>query len=118
MLELLHKVDQSLEHGNFDGSVEPLQQKQSSASHGFSLQLAPPSQRLPIQNHALASMSSAQAVGSLSSFQTTPEIREKDHTSLAFTTQAQFLPSSVETSQGEFKFSRIGMPGQIGNEES
>ena len=75
MLELLHKVDQSLEHGNFDGSVEPLQQKQSSASHGFSLQLAPPSQWLPIQNHALASMSSAQAVGSLSSFQTTPEIR-------------------------------------------
>ncbi|GFZ17023.1 dentin sialophosphoprotein-like protein [Actinidia rufa] len=116
MLELLHKVDQSLEHGNSDGSVDPLQQNQSSASHGFSLQLAPPSQRLPIQNHALASPSSAQAVGSLSSFQTTPKIREKDHTSLASTTQAQSLPSFVETSQGEFKFSRIGMPGQTGNE--
>ncbi|GFY85369.1 hypothetical protein Acr_04g0001070 [Actinidia rufa] len=64
MLKLLHKMDQSLEN-------------QSSASQSFSLQLAPPSQRLPIQNHVLASLSSAQTVGSLSSFQTTHEIREK-----------------------------------------
>ncbi|XP_057514937.1 uncharacterized protein LOC130796580 isoform X1 [Actinidia eriantha] len=118
MLELLHKVDQSREHGNSDGSVEPLQQNQASASHGFSLQLAPPSQRLAIQNHAVASPSSAQTVGSLSSFQTTPEIREKDRTSLASTTQAQSLPCSVETSHGEFKFSRIGMLDHIGNEAS
>jgi hypothetical protein len=71
MLELLHKVDQSKEHGsttrmsssehksssemhepeNSDGSGGGLQRSQSSASQGFGLQLAPPSQRLPPQNH-------------------------------------------------------------------
>ncbi|CAL5362364.1 unnamed protein product [Camellia sinensis] len=113
MLELLHKVDQSKEHSNSDGSVGPLQQSQSYASHGFGLQLAPPSQWLPVQNRALPKQS-AQTVSSLSSCHATPDIREKGHTWLASTAQEQSSPSS----QGEFKVNKIGMPDRTGSEAS
>lgn len=89
MLELLHKVDESQERGNSDGSVGPLRQNQSS-SQGFSLQLAPPSQRAAVQNYALPSHSSEPTNSS----------------------QVQSLPFPLETSQGEFKFSGIEIPGQ------
>nr|KYP55456.1 hypothetical protein KK1_001668 [Cajanus cajan] len=73
ILELLHKVDQSREHGiatntstsnrplssrvmdteSSDGSVVHPQRNQSSLSQGFGLQLAPPTQRLPLaSSHA------------------------------------------------------------------
>ncbi|CAL0307187.1 unnamed protein product [Lupinus luteus] len=73
ILELLHKVDQSGEHGiatntstsnrhfssrvpntkSSDGSSVHPQQYQSSTTQGFGLQLAPPTQRLPIaSSHA------------------------------------------------------------------
>ncbi|THG09141.1 hypothetical protein TEA_006380 [Camellia sinensis var. sinensis] len=117
MLELLHKVDQSKEHGNSDGSFGHHQQNQSSVSQGFGLQLAPPSQRLPVQNRALASQSSAQTVGSFSSSHTSPEIRDTGHAQLGSAAQEQSLPSH-ETSQGEFKFNKIGIPGQTGIEAS
>ncbi|KAF1867548.1 hypothetical protein Lal_00049977 [Lupinus albus] len=73
ILELLHKVDQSGEHGiatntstsnhhfssrvpntkSCDGSSVHPQQYQSSSTQGFGLQLAPPTQRLPVaSSHA------------------------------------------------------------------
>uniref|UniRef100_A0A5B7A2T5 Uncharacterized protein n=1 Tax=Davidia involucrata TaxID=16924 RepID=A0A5B7A2T5_DAVIN len=130
MLDLLHKVDQSREHGtmlhsrssempeadNSDGSVGHLQRNQSSASQGFGLQLAPPSQRLPVPNCALSSPSSLQTVNSHSLSHTTPKIRDKSHTWLASGAQLQSLPPSHETSQGEFKNSKIDIPGQTGIE--
>uniref|UniRef100_A0A5B7A441 Uncharacterized protein n=1 Tax=Davidia involucrata TaxID=16924 RepID=A0A5B7A441_DAVIN len=138
MLELLHKVDQSRERGtvmhfssseqnpssevpkadNSDGYVSHLQRNQSSASQGFGLQLAPPSQWLPVSNHALSSQSSAQTVNSRSSSHTTPDIRDKGHIWLAPATQVQSLPPSHETSQEEFKSSKSDIPGQTGNESS
>ncbi|KAL2322102.1 hypothetical protein Fmac_026481 [Flemingia macrophylla] len=68
ILELLHKVDQSREHGiatntstsnrplssrvmdaeSSDGSIVHTPRNQSSLSQGFGLQLAPPTQRLPM----------------------------------------------------------------------
>ncbi|GFZ12148.1 dentin sialophosphoprotein-like protein [Actinidia rufa] len=118
MLELLHKVDQPKECANYDGSVGQLLQNKSSASQGCNLQLAPPSQWQPVQNRALASQGSAQLLNSFNSSLTSPEIRDKGHTWLASTAQVQSLPSSHETSQGEFKFNKIGVPGQTGNEAS
>ncbi|KAL6995094.1 hypothetical protein U1Q18_005230 [Sarracenia purpurea var. burkii] len=118
MLELLHKVDITQERGKFSGSIGPLQQNKYTAPQGFSLQLAPPSQSLPIQNRLLASQNSGSTVGSLSSLHTTSEMKGNDRTWLVSTAQEQSYPSSLETSQGEFNFSRIGMPGQTGNEVS
>ncbi|XP_057488605.1 uncharacterized protein LOC130774547 isoform X1 [Actinidia eriantha] len=118
ILELLHKVDQPKACANYDGSVGRLLQNNSSASQGFNLQLAPPSQWQPVQNRALASQGSAQLLNSFNSSLTSPEIRDKGHTWLASTAQVQSLPSSHETSQGEFKINNIGVPGQIGNEAS
>ncbi|XP_052179536.1 uncharacterized protein LOC127792917 isoform X2 [Diospyros lotus] len=116
MLELLHKVDQSKEGGNSDGPIHALQQHQSSASQGFGLQLAPPSQWLPVQNRAGTSQSSAQTDSSRSSYYTNLEIREKGRTRVASTAQGQSLPSSSETSQQETDTNKIGMPGQTDNE--
>ncbi|KAK9278620.1 hypothetical protein L1049_028193 [Liquidambar formosana] len=138
MLELLHKVDQSREHGTAthlspsdrnpssemaegetsDGSVGHLQRNQSSVSQGFGLQLAPPSQRLPVQNRALASQSSSPTANSLSSSLFTPEMRDKGHKWLVPVDSNQSLPPSRETSQGEFRNSKSGIPGQTVNEAS
>lgn len=136
MLELLHKVDQSREHGTAthlsssdhnpssdipegetsDGSVGHFQRNQSSASQGFGLQLGPPSQRLPIQNRAIPSQSSSQTVNSLTSSHFVPETGDKGHMWLAPTTSVQSFPPSRETSQGEFWNNRPGIPRQTGNE--
>ncbi|KAA8541020.1 hypothetical protein F0562_024842 [Nyssa sinensis] len=130
MLELLHKVDQSRETGsavhfrsseipeadNSDGSVGHLQRNQSSASQGFGLQLAPPSQGLPVSNCAFSTQSSAQTVNSHSLSHTTPKIKDKSRTWLASGAQLQSLPPSCETSQGEFNNGKIDIPGQTGNE--
>lgn len=111
MLELLHKVDHQREHGptshlsssdhntfseipeaeTSDGSVGHIQRNQSSSSQGFGLQLAPPSQRLPIADHSLSSQSTSQTVHG--STHVTPEIKEKGQTRLP-------LPSSCEPSRG------------------
>ncbi|CAI8610120.1 unnamed protein product [Vicia faba] len=79
ILELLHKVDQSREHGfatntstsnchlssrvmdteSSNGSIVHPQQNQSSSSQGFGLQLAPPTQRLPAaSSHASSHVAS------------------------------------------------------------
>ncbi|XP_059642164.1 uncharacterized protein LOC132284110 [Cornus florida] len=138
MLELLHKVDQSRECGTVmpsnsfernsssnmprediaDGSVGNLRQNQSVASQGFSLQLAPPSQRLPVLNRALSAQSPAHTVNSDGLSLTTPEIKDKGHTWLAPAAEVRSLPPSHETSQVEFRNSKTGIPGQTGNEAS
>ncbi|XP_050870897.1 uncharacterized protein LOC127073740 isoform X3 [Lathyrus oleraceus] len=79
ILELLHKVDQSREHGfatntstsnchlssrvmdteSPNGSIVHPQRNQSSSSQGFGLQLAPPTQRLPTaSSHATSHVAS------------------------------------------------------------
>ncbi|KAK9926098.1 hypothetical protein M0R45_023350 [Rubus argutus] len=133
MLELLHKVDQPREHGNAthfspsdhntssempevetsDGSVGHIQRNQLSASKGFGLQLAPPSQRIQLTDYPLSSQSSSQA--DLGSGCVHSEMGEKGHTWLASTASVQSLPSSHEASQGEFRNSVSGSSGQTGN---
>lgn len=130
MLELLHKVDQSREHGNAthfsssdcnqssemhdaknpDGSVS-LRQNQS---QGFGLQLAPPSQLLPIQDHALSCQSPSQTNNSHTSTHVTSEVGEKSHRWFASTSSVHGLPPSHETSQGELRNNISGTPGQTG----
>ncbi|KAB1201298.1 hypothetical protein CJ030_MR0G004418 [Morella rubra] len=132
MLELLHKVDQSNEYGTgrhisssdlclssempetetSDGSGGHLQRNQSSATQGFGLQLAPPSQRLPIPDRALSSQSSSQTV--LGSSLASGSV-DKGNTWLASTTTAQSLASSHESSQGEFQNNISSSLGQTSN---
>ncbi|KAJ9677564.1 hypothetical protein PVL29_022511 [Vitis rotundifolia] len=135
MLELLHKVDQSRDRGTAaqfsssernplsempepetsDGSVGHLQRNQSSASQGFGLQLAPPSQRLPVPNRSLVSQSSSQTVNLLNSH-TSPEIGDKSRAWLASTASVQSLPPAREASQGELRNNRSVTQGQTGKE--
>lgn len=118
MLELLHKVDHQREHGptshlsssdhntfseipeaeTSEGSVGHIQRNQSSASQGFGLQLAPPSQRLPVADHSLTSQNTSQTVHG--STHVPPEIKEKGNTRLTSTASVPPLPSSCESSQG------------------
>ncbi|CAK9147978.1 unnamed protein product [Ilex paraguariensis] len=138
MLELLQKVDQSRERGTImnlrpsehnlssemleaedtEGSDCRLRQSQSSASQGFSLQLAPPTQRLPPLNRSLSLQSSAQTHNSLSSPQTTPEMRDNGHTQLSSAATVHSLPSPSETSWEELKSDRTNVLGQPGGESS
>ncbi|KAK7388882.1 hypothetical protein VNO78_23709 [Psophocarpus tetragonolobus] len=115
ILELLHKVDQSREHGlatntstsnrplssrvmdseSSDGSAVHPQRNQSSLPQGFGLQLAPPTQRLPIaSSHATPHVAS--------------ETGDKGHTWLAGT---QTFPS--RESSHELRNSISGSSGQI-----
>ncbi|KAJ4975051.1 hypothetical protein NE237_008225 [Protea cynaroides] len=138
MLELLHKVDQSREHGavkQFDPPdhnrsfetreaeasetfVAHLRRTQSSASQGFGLRLAPPSQRLPVSSHAYSSQSSSQADNDLDARHTAPEGAEKGHAWLASTAPVQSLSHSHEMSQRENWDNKPSISGQTGNENS
>ncbi|XP_015883312.3 uncharacterized protein LOC107419093 [Ziziphus jujuba] len=135
MLELLHKVDHQRERGpsshlsssdrntfseipeaeTSDGSIGQIQRNQSSASQGFGLQLAPPSQRMPIADHGLSSQSTSQAVHC--STRVIPEIKEKGLAQLSSTASVLPLPSSCEPSQG-LSNNISGNFGQIGNKAS
>ncbi|KAJ7956456.1 putative Dentin sialophosphoprotein-like protein [Quillaja saponaria] len=126
MLELLHKVDQSRQHGiethvsssggnpssripqteTFDGSGVQPHQNQSSASQGFGLQLGPPAQRLPIPNRT-TSHSSAQAVFSTS--HVSSEAVDKGHN---WFTPTQSV-NARELSHGELKNDVSGTSGQL-----
>ncbi|TKY55041.1 hypothetical protein E2542_SST19455 [Spatholobus suberectus] len=115
ILELLHKVDQSREHGiatntstsnrplssrvmdteSSDGSVGHPQRNQSSLSQGFGLQLAPPTQRVPLaSSHATPHVAS--------------ETGDKGHAWLAAT---QTFPS--RESSHELRNNISGSSGQI-----
>ncbi|XP_030475234.2 uncharacterized protein LOC115692499 isoform X1 [Syzygium oleosum] len=131
MLELLHKVDLSREHGvasrfsssdrneaneseTSDGSISHLQQSQSPASQGFGLQLAPPSQWLKNSDRALDSQSSSPALTAQGAF---PYPREMGLSSLASTSLIQSA-SFRGTPQGEYRSNVPGTLGQISSRAS
>nr|GLL22139.1 uncharacterized protein LOC109193549 isoform X1 [Ipomoea trifida] len=128
MLQLLPKVDQSRVFGatmrqnalqiempkaeSSDGSVGRLYPSQSPAAQVFGLQLGPPSQLTPVQNHILSSQSSMQTVCSSMSHSAV-EFGEKAH--VASMSQVKSFPPSSETTQGEFA-NRSGVPTNDNNE--
>ncbi|PIN02485.1 hypothetical protein CDL12_24999 [Handroanthus impetiginosus] len=134
MLELLHKVDQSRNHGakvqlsssecnassqlfeaeNFDG-VGRLQLSQSSFSSSFELQLGPPSQRSRFLDHRLSYQNIQGTFNSLDSGNTAIEMGDKCQQMVA-SHSVQSLPSS-EATQAKSKFSRSTILGH-GNENS
>ncbi|KAK4427736.1 hypothetical protein Salat_1542600 [Sesamum alatum] len=127
MLELLHKVDQSMNNGSvlhlsssewnvssqppeaekIDGSAGRLQRTQSSVSQGFGLQLGPPSQRL--QTPDLSSSSQNAHAGA--------EMGDKG-LRMGPTIPARSLPFPSEETQIEFKNERNAVPGFRGNGNS
>lgn len=132
MLELLHKVDHPREHGSAirfsssersempeaetsEGSIGHVQRNQSSNSQNFSLQLAPPSQRLSSSDHAVSSQSSPQT--GFGSTHVTHEVGEKGSMLLASRASFAPLPSSYEPSQGHGN-SISTTSGQAGNKAS
>ncbi|CAA7026971.1 unnamed protein product [Microthlaspi erraticum] len=116
MLELLHKVDQSQEHSletNVSGITEAnmsaeyggqFRHSQSSASQGFSLQLAPPSQPAPKPDNVQFSRDSFQTMNSL---HTAPEKGGTSQSRFAPWASNQSLPQQP-TYQGPFP----GNPGE------
>ncbi|XP_024976161.1 uncharacterized protein LOC112514072 isoform X1 [Cynara cardunculus var. scolymus] len=121
MLELLHKVDQSGERGiarhlnslernlsseipepeNSDGSFGGHQRSQSSNSQGIGLQLGPPSQRLPLPNHASPRAIQTIKPNSLSQAQASANPRGKGLAEMSP------FPPFQDTSHGEFKNDRV-----------
>ncbi|GAB4860864.1 hypothetical protein Ancab_036024 [Ancistrocladus abbreviatus] len=127
MLELLHKVDQSKEQNSM-GQFNPnrlsgireaeasdqmvgLGAKQLSASQSFGLQLAPPSQGLPVPNFMMASQNMSQNVNSPRSNTVQSDRRDKVHW-LAPAASVQASPLLHETPQGESRNIQSGIPGQ------
>ncbi|KAL2904709.1 Phosphopantetheine adenylyltransferase [Bienertia sinuspersici] len=118
MLELLHKVDQSKEQPAASypistdynrvsdipavGPAAP-SQGQFSTSHGFSLQLAPPSQGIAPSNHNDAAQSSTKTIGSPNSGYAGSEKGDKTHAWLPPASSAQCLPPSRQPNQMEFE---------------
>ncbi|XP_010259566.1 PREDICTED: uncharacterized protein LOC104598940 isoform X2 [Nelumbo nucifera] len=136
MLELLHKVDQSREHNTkmqfdssdrdpssempdaeaSDGSISHVQPNQSSTSQGFGLRLAPPSQRLPVSNHAFSPQNSSQTDNDLNSRHGDAEAGEKGQARMDPGSSVQSLPQ--EMNQREHWDNKSGVSGQVGNETS
>ncbi|KAK6123094.1 hypothetical protein DH2020_043155 [Rehmannia glutinosa] len=135
MLDLLHKVDQSRNHGammqfsssecnassqlpeaeNFDG-VGLLQRSQSSVSQGFGLQLGPPSQRMQTPDHSFSYQNGQGTYNSLYSRNDAVEMGDKGPQMVA-SHSVQSLPS-VEETQVEFQPNKSGNPGHGGNDDS
>lgn len=114
MLELLHKVDQSKEqnvtshpsstdYNRFSdipaGGPAGPSQSQISTSHGFSLQLAPPSQGITPSNLNDAAQTSSRTVDSPGSGYLASEKGDKAHAWLASVSSAQCLPPSHQQTQ-------------------
>ena len=93
MLELLHKVDQSKEQSLLSDIPS---QGQFPTSHGFSLQLAPPSQAIASSNLNDAFQNSSRTVDSPSSGHVASEMGDKTHTWLASVSSAHCLPSPLQ----------------------
>ncbi|KAK6925092.1 hypothetical protein RJ641_009418 [Dillenia turbinata] len=134
MLELLHKVDWSRDSGNSanfspdhnlssevleteasDGSVGRLQQNQPSGTQSFGLQLAPPTQRLPVKTNNLFSQSSSQKNNTPSPHLANSERGEKGPMWLSPT--AQSLPLHG-TAQGELRPNNLATHSWAGDEAS
>ncbi|KAL6579956.1 hypothetical protein OROMI_007980 [Orobanche minor] len=117
MLELLHKVDQSMNDGaathqsfsecnassqppeaeKSDGSAGHILHGQSSVSKGFGLQLGPPSQRLHTPDLSLPSQNAGAAANSRHTSHAGAEMGQK----MLRTSSVQFLPFPNEGSQYE-----------------
>ncbi|XVF49990.1 hypothetical protein PTKIN_Ptkin04bG0059900 [Pterospermum kingtungense] len=136
MVELLLKVDQPKEHGTAthlsssehnqssempdaetsDGSVGQFQHIRPSTSHGFGLQLGPPSQKFIVPDPAISSMSSPRGVNSLNSSHVSSEVGRKGHTWLGPTTSVQ--SSTPGASHGDVRNSVPSVAGQTSNKGS
>ncbi|KAK3212603.1 hypothetical protein Dsin_017309 [Dipteronia sinensis] len=128
MLELLQKVDQSRDDGTAKhfGSADSNSlarlpeaemhtsgtQNQSSASQGFGLRLAPPSQKPPSSSHFL---SSPLTTSYPNSRQVNSELKEKNQTWIASPSSAQTLPPSHELSQRAHWDDKASSMGHTGN---
>ncbi|KAL5807930.1 hypothetical protein ACOSQ3_028621 [Xanthoceras sorbifolium] len=133
MLELLQKVDQSGDDGaaKHSGSADsnslarvPESEmqtsgtqayNQSSASQGFGLRLAPPSQRLPNSSHFLSSPGSPLTTSYPNSRQVNSELKDKNQTWIASPSSAQSLPPSHELSQRAHWDDKASALGHAGN---
>ncbi|CBI21222.3 unnamed protein product, partial [Vitis vinifera] len=117
MLELLHKVDQTREDSTVTHFGTPdcnplsrvpepetpdvsVAQPYNSASQGFGLRLAPPSQRLPNSNHFFSSQGSSQAASNLKVRHVNPELPQKGQTWLASPSSMQSLPPHESSQTG------------------
>ncbi|KAF9624170.1 hypothetical protein IFM89_008108 [Coptis chinensis] len=136
MLELFHKVDHSAEHGTAaglsssdrhpssampeaegsDASIGHQWHNQSTASQGYGLRLAPPSQRLPVTKHVLNSQNSSQVVNSLNSSQVDSNAEEEKQRWLAAASSLHPLPQEI--SQRENWENNPNVSRQTGNETS
>ncbi|XVF49988.1 hypothetical protein PTKIN_Ptkin04bG0059800 [Pterospermum kingtungense] len=136
MLELLQKVDQPREHGTAthlsssehnqssempdtetsDGSVGQFQHSRPSTSHGFGLQLGPPSQKFIVPDHATSSMSSPRGFNSLNSSHVSSEVGRKGHTWLGPTASVQ--SSTHGASHGDVRNSVPSVAGHTNNKGS
>ncbi|KAG1368642.1 hypothetical protein COCNU_14G011100 [Cocos nucifera] len=132
MLDLLHKMDQSRERNTVacfsdsdhgapseisesavsDGSAH-LQHSQSSVLKGFSLKLAPPSQRKPLSSHFLPSQSSLQALNGCDSKDLDSGAGDKDQMWLTSTSTTKILSIPPhETSEVENLDNESSISGQ------
>ncbi|XP_077216945.1 uncharacterized protein LOC143851407 isoform X2 [Tasmannia lanceolata] len=130
MLELLHKVDQSREKNivaqivSSDQTLseipegENLHHSYSSASQGFGLRLAPPSQRMSISNHALSSRTTSQTINDLNSRHVDPQVRDNKGQTWLTTPSVQHLPPVCEVSQREYWDNKSSISGLTGDENS
>ncbi|GMH17019.1 hypothetical protein Nepgr_018860 [Nepenthes gracilis] len=129
MLELLHKVDQSEKQRslvqfssnrlsdmhdaeNSDGTVGH-DKKWLSASQSFGLQLAPPSQGLPITNIRVASQTTSLNITYPISSNVVIDHGDKAHALLTPAASLQSLPPLYETHKVESRNNRSGLVGQI-----
>lgn len=134
MLELLHKVDQTREDSTVTHFGTPdcnplsrvpepetpdvsVAQPYNSASQGFGLRLAPPSQRLPNSNHFFSSQGSSQAASNLKVRHVNPELPQKGQTWLASPSSMQSLPPH-ESSQTGCWDDKSSISGHAGIENS
>ncbi|XP_057791905.1 uncharacterized protein LOC131008842 isoform X2 [Salvia miltiorrhiza] len=135
MLELLHKVDQSRDHGslmhisssecnvssqppeaeNSDGSAGHLQRSQSSFSKGFGLQLGPPSQLLQIPDLSSSSQNAQSMVNATHTSLAGIGMGEK---SMHMTSSLQSRQFPNEKSQMEYENNTSAGPRHSGNDNS
>ncbi|CAI9787230.1 unnamed protein product [Fraxinus pennsylvanica] len=131
MLELLHKVDQPVDHGsmmhfnsselnassklpeteNHDGSVDRLHCNHSAASQGFRLQLGPPSLRMQVSEHSPSSQTVQHTSDSPHLSHAAAEDGENGP-HIVTTSSIQSVSFSNEQSKTQIKNEKYGIPGQ------
>ncbi|KAF5205241.1 dentin sialophosphoprotein-like protein [Thalictrum thalictroides] len=133
MLELFHKVDQSVEHGtpgrfsssdrntssvmpeaeDSDPSVARQWHNQSTTSQGCALRLAPPSERLPFTNQ-LSNAHNSHTVSSLNSRQVDSKVDERGQIRSPPASSLQSLPHEISQRE-RWDNTNPNISGQITN---